>query len=69
MTTQLPKNNDRLRALMRDNGLDCATVGQLVNRSPKTIRNFRAIHGPQMPDHLLELLQLKVGESDQGAVA
>lgn len=64
-------NNMILRRLMQKHRLSCKAVAELLGRSPKTIRNFRCANGPQIPNTLLELLELKLGYSNtkQGSAA
>ena len=57
MTTR----TDQLKQLMDDHGLDAAKVGELLNRSPRTVRIWRCKDDSrQIPEHALELLKTKV---------
>ena len=62
---------NELKDLMRAHNLRCKQVALLLNRSEKSVRNWRCSSGPSIPTTLLELLRLKLqqGEQTQGSAA
>lgn len=52
-------NKERLLALMSTHQLSVTKVSELLGRSKGTVRNWRA-GTPCAPDHIIELLELKV---------
>lgn len=62
---QYSSNTLKLRKLMADYHLSCAEVGQLLDRAGQTVRAWRSINDQDIPDHLLELLELKLSQREE----
>jgi len=54
------KNRDRLVHLMATYNVDSVEVGKILSRKPATVSVYVAASGVDIPDHLLELLELKL---------
>ena len=54
------KNRERLRELMAHHDLTKKQVSTMLNRSSSTIETYCSRSGVDIPDHLLELLELKL---------
>lgn len=51
-----------LDRLMRDKGLNARQIGELIGRSPKTVRNWRSSRDRTIPENTLAVLRAKLAE-------
>lgn len=54
------KNRDKLVQLKIDNNLTKKDLATMLNRSTSTISTYLSKSGVDIPDHLVELLELKL---------
>lgn len=66
---KIKKNRPALIRLMEAHGLTVQGVAQALGRGTSAVYQWRSTSGEDMPDHLLELLELKiqVGQIGSGA--
>lgn len=55
------EKNERLRTMMRRHGLKCPKVAAMIGRSTHTVQRWHS-DVMEIPDHMLELLEYKLGE-------
>lgn len=55
-----PNNRQRLCQLMEDYSITPKEVAEMLNRSYRTVLIWRSKYRQDIPDHLLELLELKL---------
>lgn len=60
-------NTQKLKDLMRTHKLKAPQVAALLGRSAHTVREWRCCNANNIPDQLLELLQLKLGSREEKA--
>lgn len=59
----MTNRTEQLHQLMLTHGLSIDRVGELLNRSPQTVRIWRCKDDKrQIPEHALELLKTKVSQ-------
>lgn len=53
---------EELRTLMTENNLSIKGVAKLLDRQPMTVRIWRCESGKVIPQHMLDLLKLKLAQ-------
>jgi hypothetical protein len=60
---QVKDRTKRLKKLMKDHGLSTADVGEMLSRTPHTVRCWRCQWEARViPAHTLELLEVKISQ-------
>lgn len=62
-----PDNTQRLCQLMAEYSVSPREVAEMLNRSYQTVLIWRSVNAQNIPDSLLELLELKLLHRDTGA--
>ena len=55
-------NKDILIQIMLKNGLNRADIAKMCGRDEATIRSWLSVAKDDVPDHMLQLIKLKVGD-------
>jgi len=66
---QPSKNTEKLRQIMQRHALTSHQVAEILNRSCQTVRIWRCVNTQDIPDSLLELLELKLTQSREEVAA
>lgn len=56
-------NTQRLKELMAKHGLSASDVAAMLNRSVQSVYEWRCVNDRNIPDHLLDLLELRLAQA------